>query len=88
MEPIEERDSDVGIIFNEKYKMTINKFKIKNSHLINNLKEDQNIRFIESIQNNLRDLISELTDVDFDWNKKKMGKPEYYAIFLSLITPL
>ena len=34
MEPIEERDSDVGIIFNEKYKMTINKFKIKNSHLI------------------------------------------------------
>ena len=86
MEPIEERDSDVGIIFNEKYKMTINKFKIKNSHLINNLKEDQNIRFIESIQNELRDLISELTT--FDWNKKKMGKPEYYAIFLSLITPL
>ena len=31
MEPIEE-NSDVGIIFNEKYKMTINKFKIKISH--------------------------------------------------------
>jgi len=45
MESIEERDSDVGIVFNEKYKCTINKFKMDNSHLINNLKEDQNIIF-------------------------------------------
>lgn len=80
-------DSDVGIVFNEKYKNTINKFKNDNNYLIHNLQETQNIRFIESIQNNLRDLISELTD--FDWNKRKhLGKPEYYAIFLSLITPL
>ena len=87
MEYIEDRDSDIGIVFNDKYKNTINKFKNDNSHLINNLKEDQNIRFIESIQNDLRDLIYELTD--FDWNKKcKIDKPEYYAIFLSLITPL
>lgn len=81
-----ENEDTISIVFNEKYKNTINKFKHKNSHLIRNLKEDQNIRFIETIQNELRDLISEITD--FDWIKKKLGKPEYYAIFLSLITPL
>jgi hypothetical protein len=85
MDHTEFEDNPIGIIFNERYKNTINKFKNENYHLIHSLQETQNIRFIESIQNELRDLISELTD--FDWNKK-MGKPEYYAIFLSLITPL
>jgi hypothetical protein len=80
--------NEVGIVFNDRFKKRMSLFKDEYRHLINCL-DTENVRALEEIQNELRDKLVQIDLNDFDWiNAKKIGKPEFYALFLCLITPL
>ena len=85
---MEEVKNEVGIVFNDRFKKRMSLFKDEYRHLINCL-STENVRALEEIQDDLRDKLAQINMDDFDWiNSKKIGKPEFYALFLCLITPL
>ena len=83
--------SEINIIFDNKYKQLVSKFKKDHMELLDLLQVDWHfgVDNVQHIQSKIRNFLPEIFDnCNLSNPNKKCGMPEIYATFLALISPI